>query len=423
MLHDQMNLPVDNCRQIISSEFCNLNESGCPDNVSDVLDCLDLQFFLDSGNQVNELDAFQGMWEESAGNLRPGVGRRMGNSFEAMSDPMCEDELMNIVLNTREDQDMFSTLVCESRDDLALRCTDSDKESPEAGIASPSTLALARGVAWPNISSSGGPEFASTPGLIAAVEVSDQQQLQYSSSYGGADIAPPSGLIAAVGYFVEVTEQQQHVRPEEQHQPQQENTQRATAKRGKRALDAGAAVAPKRGKGNRGAHVRDRPDMQQAARDGAAHWNQRLRQVKAEWAAVADGPGGDAFRLRYQPQLDAAAGRVKAKLECLLRKLHLAEHQGDVVGTPAAPGHGFYGWGGFRVVAGRAREWRGTVEGLFPAGFKEETVRETFRRAGLVPAGWRWGEGWAGVAPFVPVLRGAAAGHASPADGGAAGSD
>jgi hypothetical protein len=196
-----------------------------------------------------------------------------------------------------------------------------------------------------------------------------------------------------------------------------------TRKRGKRGWDADAAdaelaVAPKRGKGNRGAHVRDRPDMQQAARDGAAHWQRRLRQVRAEWATAANSAGGDEFRRHYQPQLDAAAGRVKAKLECVLRTLQLAAHRGAVVGVAVGPRHGFYGWGGFRVAAGRAREWRGAVEGLFPAGFKEETVRETFRRAGLVPAGWRWGEGWAGAAPFVPVVRDAASTGA--ADGGAA---
>ena len=213
----------------------------------------------------------------------------------------------------------------------------------------------------------------------------------------------------------EVSEQQapsQCLSSSPQYQEHRASAPRAKRPRDSYAPDAAAvAVAPKRGKGNRGAHVRHRPDMQQVARDGAAHWQQRLRQVRAEWTAAA-GHSPDGFRSRYQPQLDAAAGHVKAKLECLLRTLQLAAHGGAILpaqppaGTAApSPVDGFFGWTGFVVAAGREREWRGAVEGLFPAGFKEETVRETFRRAGLVPAGWRWREGWSGQVPFVPVVR------------------
>ncbi len=113
-------------------------------------------------------------------------------------------------------------------------------------------------------------------------------------------------------------------------------------------------------------------------------------RVRAECARAAQGEAG--FRDRYQPQLDAARGRVKAKLECLLRTLQLAAHAGLIapVWDPAGPAEGFFGWAGFDVVAGRAGEFRSTVARLFPAGFREETVRETFRRAGLVPAQWCW---------------------------------
>jgi hypothetical protein len=179
------------------------------------------------------------------------------------------------------------------------------------------------------------------------------------------------------------------------------------------------ARAPKRGRGNRGAHVRDRPDMHQAARDGAAHWHQQLRRVRDTWAAAA--LASPAFGAAHRPAADAATARVKAKLECLLRTLQLAAHAGLIAPQPAPPppagggGPGpagdFFGWAGFLVRPGRAAEFRAAVTGLFPAGFREESVRQTFRRAGLVPAGWRWEDGWDGAAPFGPVHR---AGPAAP---------
>ncbi len=187
----------------------------------------------------------------------------------------------------------------------------------------------------------------------------------------------------------------------------------AVPRAAKRPLNADLAVAPKRGRGNRGAHVRERPDMQQAARDGAAHWLQQLRRVRADWAAAAQ--ANPSFGAEHRAQADAAAARVKAKLECLLRTLQLAAHAGLItpLPAPAQPAErdgsggaaGFFGWVGFVVHAGRAAEFRAAVAGLFPAAFREETVRETFRRAGLVPAGWRWADGWCGAAPFVPVVR------------------
>ena len=87
--------------------------------------------------------------------------------------------------------------------------------------------------------------------------------------------------------------------------------------------------------------------------------------------------------------------------------LHLAAHAASRPATTSSSGGaaGFFGWAGFEVHAGRAEEFRAAVAGLFPAGYREETVRETFRRAGLVPAGWRWADGWSGAAPFVTVVR------------------
>jgi hypothetical protein len=152
------------------------------------------------------------------------------------------------------------------------------------------------------------------------------------------------------------------------------------------------------GKSLRGAHVRHRPDMQRTARDGASHWAARVRAVRAEWAhRAAQRP---AFAARFAAQAAAAHGRVKAKQECLLRFLQLAADAGTVL-PPAefGPG-GFFGWRRFVVAAGRGGEFRSGLEGLFPAGFKEDTLKETFRRAGLLPERFQWEEGWRGGAAF-----------------------
>ena len=157
-----------------------------------------------------------------------------------------------------------------------------------------------------------------------------------------------------------------------------------------------------RGKGTprdslRGAHVRGRPEMQKTARDGAAHWAAQVRVMRAAWAERA--ARRPAFADEYSGQICASQGRIKSKQECLLRFLQLAADDGVVVPGPFGGG-GFFGWARFTVAGGRSGDFRRGLEGLFPAGFREDTLKETFRRAGLIPERFRWEEGWRGAVAF-----------------------
>jgi hypothetical protein len=147
----------------------------------------------------------------------------------------------------------------------------------------------------------------------------------------------------------------------------------------------------------RGAHVKTRPDMQQTARDGAAHWAKHVKTMRSTWAdRAAERP---AFAAKYAQQIAAAHGRIKAKQECLLRFLQLAADDGVITPAPFDLG-GFFGWARFVVAPGRGAEFRLALERLFPKGFKEDTLKETFRRAGLIPQGFQWDMGWQGGAAF-----------------------
>jgi hypothetical protein len=148
----------------------------------------------------------------------------------------------------------------------------------------------------------------------------------------------------------------------------------------------------------RGVHVRGRPEMQQTARDGAAHWANCVKLVRAEWADRAARRAD--FRAKFGPQADAAHGKIKSKQECLLRFLQLSADDGMVLPDPFLSAGGFFGWAGFHVVPARHKEFRRKLEGLFPLKFKEDTLKETFRRAGLIPERWQWDHGWRGCARF-----------------------
>jgi hypothetical protein len=147
----------------------------------------------------------------------------------------------------------------------------------------------------------------------------------------------------------------------------------------------------------RGAHVKGRPEMQQTARDGAAHWAACAQRVRTAWTERA--ARRPEFRARFAAQADAAHGRVKCKLECLLRFLQMAADDGIV--SPGPFGHGgFFGWCRFTVTPARAPDFRRGLEGLFPARFREDTLKETFRRAGLIPERWQWEQAWRGGVAF-----------------------
>ncbi len=137
--------------------------------------------------------------------------------------------------------------------------------------------------------------------------------------------------------------------------------------------------------------------MQQTARDGLVYWAGCLLTIRTAWTARA--MLRTAFLSRYAGQVEAARGRIKSKQECLLRFLQMAADDGTVAPGPFGPG-GFFGWSRFKVAGGRAEDFRRGLEGLFPAGFKEATLRETFWRARLVPERWQWEQGWRGGVSF-----------------------
>ncbi len=148
----------------------------------------------------------------------------------------------------------------------------------------------------------------------------------------------------------------------------------------------------------RGAHVRERPEMQRTARDGAVHWAAQLRVVRAAWAARAF--WSPQFRARFGAQAESAQGRIKSKQECLLRFLQMAAADGVIAAGPFSPAGGFFGWTRFAVSPDRAADFRAGLSALYPVGFKEDTLKETFRRAGLVPERFQWEKGWRGEAAF-----------------------
>ena len=150
--------------------------------------------------------------------------------------------------------------------------------------------------------------------------------------------------------------------------------------------------------------------MQRTARVGAMHWAARVRAVRSAWADRA--ARSPSFRDKYYSQVEAAQGRIKSKQECLLRFLQMAADDGAIAPGPFVAG-GFFGWLRFAVTAGRAAEFRRSLEALFPPGFREDTLKETFRRAGLIPERWQWEQAWRGGVPF--EFRAARAGE----DGGA----
>jgi hypothetical protein len=133
--------------------------------------------------------------------------------------------------------------------------------------------------------------------------------------------------------------------------------------------------------------------MQQTARDGAVHWAACVRTIRTAWTARA--MLRPDFLSQYKGQVDAAYGRIRSKQECLLRFLQMAADDGIVTPEPFGAG-GFFGWSRFKVASGRAADFRRGLEDLFPAGFREDTLKETFRRARLIPERWQWEQGWRG---------------------------
>jgi hypothetical protein len=147
----------------------------------------------------------------------------------------------------------------------------------------------------------------------------------------------------------------------------------------------------------RGAHVRGRPEMQETARNGQRHWATEVQELRRRWEDVDCASAHHAF----PAQLDIMAKRhIKNQHECLLRSLHIAVAEGMVVphAFNNAEGKSFLGWTGFDIVPERAGDFRAAIESMFPEPLLENTLHNTFRRAGLVPSSWS--EAWLGLASF-----------------------
>lgn len=173
-------------------------------------------------------------------------------------------------------------------------------------------------------------------------------------------------------------------------------SRKSTAKKAKKSSSSKSAKPSGYAQNNRGAHVRGRPEMQETARNGQRHWASEVQDLRQRWLD-ANCQANAAF----QGQLDLMARRhIKNQHECLLRSLHIAAAEGMIVphAFNNAEGKSFLGWTGFDIVPDMASEFRAKIEIMFPQPLLENTLHNTFRRAGLVPC--NWSEAWLGLAPF-----------------------
>ena len=148
----------------------------------------------------------------------------------------------------------------------------------------------------------------------------------------------------------------------------------------------------------RGAHVRQRPEMQQRGRDGQVHWRTNVKKLR-ERCAERDSPLPEVF----QEQISRCSrSGAKPQKECVLRFLQLAAMDGLLTPLPFSAEGGFFGWTGFEVVRSRSRDLAGALQDLIPRGAKEGTLRATFRRAKLVPEeNNKWRKAWEGSVKFI----------------------
>eukprot|EP00277_Geminigera_cryophila_P007388 CAMPEP_0179431022 /NCGR_PEP_ID=MMETSP0799-20121207/16007_1 /TAXON_ID=46947 /ORGANISM="Geminigera cryophila, Strain CCMP2564" /LENGTH=188 /DNA_ID=CAMNT_0021207727 /DNA_START=67 /DNA_END=633 /DNA_ORIENTATION=+ len=149
-----------------------------------------------------------------------------------------------------------------------------------------------------------------------------------------------------------------------------------------------------------GAHVRDRPEMQQKARCGQAHWHETAKMMRLAWQERWD--TDPVFRRRdFQEQIDVCSRlQIKSQHECILRVLQISLSDGLLVALPfsLSSSDSFLGWTGFQVSHDRAAEFRERIHSLFPETPQENTVHTAFRRTGLVPD--KWPAAWRGATPF-----------------------
>eukprot|EP00286_Rhodomonas_abbreviata_P019603 CAMPEP_0181306076 /NCGR_PEP_ID=MMETSP1101-20121128/10093_1 /TAXON_ID=46948 /ORGANISM="Rhodomonas abbreviata, Strain Caron Lab Isolate" /LENGTH=427 /DNA_ID=CAMNT_0023412081 /DNA_START=129 /DNA_END=1412 /DNA_ORIENTATION=- len=148
----------------------------------------------------------------------------------------------------------------------------------------------------------------------------------------------------------------------------------------------------------RGAHVKNRPEMQMTAREGQKHWGTVVQNMRREWQEKRVWEHDEAFREQIQM---CTRTHIKSQHECLLRQLQLAVVDGIITAHDfsASEDNSFLGWNGFQIVQGKTDEFRARIEGMFASVPKENTLNNAFRRAGLVPKQC-WSEAWGGLAAF-----------------------
>lgn len=152
----------------------------------------------------------------------------------------------------------------------------------------------------------------------------------------------------------------------------------------------------------RGAHVRERPHMQQTARDGQRHWGEKVVELRSRWTELRMWEQHEEFHNQIKM---CTRLHIKSQHECLLRQLQLALVEGLIV-VPAEltfsadESQSFLGWTGFAIVPERGAEFRRRIEDMFAHPPQDKTLNNTLRRAGLVPQRG-WGEAWSGCGAFV----------------------
>eukprot|EP00961_Rhodomonas_salina_P298345 3937993-Rhodomonas_salina.1 len=154
--------------------------------------------------------------------------------------------------------------------------------------------------------------------------------------------------------------------------------------------------------GKRGAHVKERPQMQKNARDGQKHWGNMVLALRAEWNEKRMWEQHEQFHEQIKM---CTRLHIKSQHECFLRQLQMALVEGlirlvDGKDFSADDTQSFLGWTAFEVVPSRGAEFRRRVEEMFANPPQDKTLNNTLRRAGLVPERG-WGEAWSGVCAFV----------------------
>eukprot|EP00287_Rhodomonas_sp_CCMP768_P008372 CAMPEP_0196723072 /NCGR_PEP_ID=MMETSP1091-20130531/5246_1 /TAXON_ID=302021 /ORGANISM="Rhodomonas sp., Strain CCMP768" /LENGTH=297 /DNA_ID=CAMNT_0042064899 /DNA_START=27 /DNA_END=920 /DNA_ORIENTATION=+ len=148
----------------------------------------------------------------------------------------------------------------------------------------------------------------------------------------------------------------------------------------------------------RGAHMKDRPELQQTARDGQRHWASKAVELRKQWSEKRMWERHEAFAGQIEI---CRQQHMKSQNECLLRQLQVALVDGLIVADGFSPdgSESFAGWTGFAVVPEHSSEFRRRLQEMFFHPPLDKTLNNTMRRAGLQPQRG-WYEAWSGLSGF-----------------------